>query len=260
MNSKTALITGASSGIGYELAKLFAKDNYSLVIVSRDETKLQEVARELEKIGSPKVAVIAKDLSRDGSAQELYNEVRSRGIEVNILVNDAGFGEHGLFVETDLEKELKIIHLNIISLTVLTKLFLKEMVKRNEGRVLQLSSIAGFMPNPLLAVYSATKAYVQSFTDSLINELKDSKVTVTALVPGATDTDFFNKADAENTVAANGSLSSPAEVALEGYKAMLAGEHRVIVGLKNKAMVAASNILPDEMVTAAGRAQMEEKN
>jgi uncharacterized protein len=259
-NYSTALITGASSGIGYQLAKLFAHDGYNLVLVSRNETRLNEVAAELlQQYGQVHVTVIAKDLSKDGSAQEVYQETQAQGIHVDVLVNDAGFGEHGLFAETDLDKELAMIHLNVLSLTHLTKLYLRDMLAKKQGRILQLASVASYQPTPLLAVYAATKAYVLSFSEALVNELKDTGVSVTALIPGATDTNFFIAAGAENSNAAHGSLSDPAEVAKAGYQALMRGEDKVVVGLKNQVMTAASNVLPDQANAAMARKQMEEK-
>jgi hypothetical protein len=260
VTNQTALITGASSGIGYQLARLFAQDGYNLVLVARTEEKLNQVAQEFRnQFSNQKITAIAKDLSKDGSPQELYDETKRQGLTVDVLVNDAGFGEHGLFSETDLKKELDMIHLNVVSLTFLTKLYLQEMLSRKNGKILQLASIASYQPTPLLAVYAATKAYVLSFTEALINELKGTGVTMTALVPGATDTDFFNRAGAENTVAANGSLSDPAEVAKAGYEALMKGDDKVVVGFKNKAMAAASSALPDPVVAGMSRKQMEDE-
>lgn len=260
-NNQTALITGASSGIGYQLAKLFAQDGYNLVLVARNEDQLRKVAHEFtNQFGTQKITVIAKDLSKDGSPEEVYEETKRQGIEVNVLVNDAGFGEHGLFSETDLKKELAMIHLNVVSLTYLTKVYLQDMLVRKEGKILQLASVASYQPTPLLAVYAATKAYVLSFTEALINELKDTGVTMTALIPGATDTDFFRRAGAEDSHAAQGSLSDPAEVAKEGYEALMKGDDKVVVGLKNKAMTTVSNVLPDQVNAAMARKQMEDEN
>ena len=181
---QTVLITGATSGIGKELALLFAKEQYKLVIVARNKQKLQSTADELKENGSPQVTPISCDLSVAGNAQLLYEQIHERGIQIDVLINDAGAGEHGLFSETSLEEELAIIQLNITSLVHLTKLYLREMVERNEGKILQLASIASYQPTPLLTVYAATKAFVLSFTDALINELQDTNISVTALVNG----------------------------------------------------------------------------
>ncbi|WP_423145967.1 SDR family NAD(P)-dependent oxidoreductase [Rubrolithibacter danxiaensis] len=254
---QTALITGATSGIGYELTKLFAQDKFNLILVARNEQRLNEIAAELKSTYQINVTVIPKDLANDSGALEVYEETKRQGLTVNILVNDAGVGERGKFTETDFQKELEIIHLNIISLTHLTKLFLKEMVSRNEGRILQLASVASYQPTPLLAVYAATKAYVLSLTDALIHELKDTGVTMTALIPAPTDTDFFNKAHAENTVAAH-KADDPAMVAKEGYEALLKGEHHATASASVLAQVAMSTTLPNEAVSAMAEKYMKE--
>ncbi|WP_247236490.1 SDR family oxidoreductase [Telluribacter sp. SYSU D00476] len=258
---KTALITGASSGIGRELAKLFAKDGYNLVLVSRGEDTLQQLADELkQKHSIHKAIVIKKDLAKENAAQELYNEVKQQGITVDVLVNDAGVGVHGMFAtETDWEKESAMIHLNTLSLTHLTKLYLKEMVARNEGKILNLASIVSIMPSPLMAVYAGTKAYVYNFTQSLVNELKDTNVTITALLPNATDTDFFRKAGAENARVTE-MLDDAVMVAEEGYKALMKGETKVIPGgLMNKSYEVIAHLAPEEALAAMMRKNMEPK-
>lgn len=256
-NNKTALITGASSGIGLELARLFAADHYNLVLVSRDELRLREVASELRSLGSPTVTVIPKDLSKPNAPREVYDETQMKGIIVDVLVNDAGVGEHGYFVESDLEKDLHIINLNISGLVAMTKFYLRDMVGRNEGKVLQLASIASYQPTPLLAVYAATKSFVLSFTDALINELKDTLVTMTALIPPPTDTDFFRKAGAENTHAAQDKPEDPKVVAKAGYKALMEGKHHAFApGTKKQAVM--SSLMPNEANAAMARKLMEE--
>jgi short-subunit dehydrogenase len=246
--NKYALITGGSSGIGYELAKLFAADGYHLVIVARTEKDLQQKAAELSNQYGVKVTPIATDLFRPEAAFELYEKVKAQGIEVNVLVNDAGQGQFGLFVEQDLQRLLEIIQLNVVSFTALTHLFLKDMVGRNEGKILQLASIASQLPGPYQAVYHGTKAYVLSFTEALISELKDTNVSLTALQPGATDTDFFNKAEMQDSKILDSKLSDPAKVAKDGYEALMSGDDKIISGLKNKVMVGMSNVLPERMV------------
>jgi uncharacterized protein len=257
-----ALITGASSGIGYELAKLFGEKGYNLILVSRDEDQLEKTADAFIELYNVNVIVIPKDLFQPMAAFEIYDEVMSMGITVNVLVNDAGQGVYGKFVETDIREQLQIIQLNIASLTTLTHLFLKDMVARDEGKILQLASVASDMPHPLLAVYAATKAYVLSLTESLVNELKDTSVTITALQPGATATDFFHKAGAENAkVVQDGKLSDPARVARDGFDALMAGKDKVVSGLKNKVMSAMSHVTPDQMLAEQVRkTQLEEKD
>jgi short-subunit dehydrogenase len=246
--NKTALVTGASSGIGLELAKCFAKDGHNVVLVGRSETELDELAKNFENDYGIRATVIAKDLFEPKAARELYDEVRSRGIEVNYLVNDAGQGVYGKFAETDLDKELAIIELNVCSTVVLTKLFLKDMLARNEGRILQLASIVSKTPAPRSAIYSGTKAFIYNFTQAVISELDGTAVTMTALRPGATDTDFFRKESAENMRAVQeGDLAPANEVARDGYKAMMQGQPSIVSGLKNKAMDQLGDLMPDTL-------------
>jgi short-subunit dehydrogenase len=244
--SKTALITGATSGIGYELAKLFAKDQYNLVIVSRTQSELDAKADEFRQLGV-EVTTIAKDLSKMEDAKALCQEVN---VPIDVLVNDAGQGLYGLFTDNELERELGIIHLNICATVILTKHFLKEMVARGEGKILNLGSVAGKLPGPWQAVYHATKAFVLSFTTAVREEVKDSGVTLTALMPGVTDTDFFNKAGMNDSKAVQDkeAMAPPAEVAKDGYDALMAGNDRIISGLKNKVQVSMSNLMPDSNV------------
>jgi short-subunit dehydrogenase len=254
-----ALITGGSSGIGYELAKCFAEDGYNLILVARTAEDLQQRATELTQQYNVQVTPIAKDLFQPNAAQELYDEVKRQGITVNALVNDAGQGQFGLFVEQDISRLTEIIQLNVLSLTVLTHLFMKDMVARNEGKILQLASIASELPGPWQAVYHATKAYVLQLTESLIRELKDTGVTLTALQPGATDTDFFNKADMTDSKILDTKLSDPAKVAKDGYQALMKGDDKIVSGLKNKIMVGMSNVMPDTVVAAQMEKMQEPK-
>jgi short-subunit dehydrogenase len=248
LNSNYALITGGTSGIGFELAKLFAKDKYDLIIVARNQDELDETATELKKEGV-KVITISKDFFVSGAAFDLYDEIKNMGITVKVLVNDAGQGVYGKFIETDIQRELNIIQLNIGATVVLTKLFLKDMVKRNSGKILNVASIAGKVPGPYQAVYHGTKAFVHSFNEAVRNEVKDTEVTLTSLLPGATDTDFFRKADMlESKVVQEGHLGDAADVAKDGYDALMAGKDMVVSGFKNKVQVAMSNIMPDSVV------------
>jgi uncharacterized protein len=258
-NKKYALITGATRGIGYELTKLFAQDGYNLILVARTEEDLQQRVIEFEQY-SVQVISIAKDLMDPNAPFELYDEVKARGVTVDVLVNDAGQGQFGLFVESDIRRQLEIIQLNVSSLTVLTHLFLKDMVARNDGKILQLASIASELPGPWQAVYHATKAYVLSFTQALINELKDTEVTLTALQPGATDTEFFDQADMLNSKILDTNLSDPAKVAQDGYDALMKGTDKIVSGFKNKAMVASSNVMPDTMVAEQMHKMQKDKD
>ena len=258
--NKTALVTGATSGIGYELARLLAKDKYHLVITARSIDDLNEVATTFKNEGSPSVTCIEKDLFEPSAAEELYNEVKAKGIVVDVLINDAGQGVYGKFTETELQDELNIIQLNVASLVVLTKLFLKDMAERKQGRILQLASMVSKIASPLMAVYAGTKAFVYNFTQSLINEMKDSGVTIIALQPGATDTDFFNKAGAEDTkMVKEGKQADPADVAKDGYEALMAGDTKVVSGIKNKLQATMANVLPDEALASQMRDMNEEE-
>lgn len=259
-NSRYVLITGGTQGIGYELAKLFAEDGHNLILVARTQSDLEQRAAELSQQYGVQVVPVAKDLFEPNAPFELYDEVRSKGLTVDVLVNDAGQGQFGLFVETDIRRQLEIIQLNVSSLTALTYVFLKDMVARNEGKILQLASIASELPGPWQAVYHGTKAYVLSFTEALINELKDSAVTMTALQPGATDTDFFNKADMQNSKIMDTKMSDPAQVAKDGYQALMKGDDKIVSGFKNKAMVAMSNVMPDTMVAEQMNKMQKDKD
>jgi short-subunit dehydrogenase len=255
--SQTALITGASSGIGYELAKLFAKDHYNLVLVARSQERLMQISQELKELGSGNVTVISKDLSLPNGAAEVYKETKDKGITVNILVNDAGAGEYGSFLETDLNKELSIIQLNISSLVILTKLFMADMLALKEGKILQLASIASYQPTPKLAVYAATKAFILSFSDAIGLDLKDSGITVTALIPDATATDFFRKAGMEHTKAATDHPENPEVVAKIGYKALMNGDpHAYAPGVRTAVMQ--SVVMPNRKVAEKTEDQMKE--
>nr|WP_295924839.1 SDR family oxidoreductase [uncultured Dyadobacter sp.] len=246
---KYALITGATSGIGLELAKLFAQDGYNLVITARDIAELDETSALLRSSGV-EVVPIAKDLFDREQAFGLYADIKQRGIEIDVLVNNAGQGVYGKFDKTDIDRELMIIDLNIASLVVLTKCFLADMVARKSGKILNLASVASKLPGPWQAVYHATKAFVLSFTEAVREEVKDTGITLTALMPGVTDTDFFNKADMQESKAVQDedSMADPADVARDGFKALMEGKDRVISGLKNKVQVAMSNLTPDSVV------------
>jgi short-subunit dehydrogenase len=257
LNNNYALITGGTSGIGFELAKLFAKDKYDLIIVARNQDELDQAATELKKEGI-KVITISKDFFVSGAAFELYDEIKNMGITVKVLVNDAGQGVYGKFIETDLQRELNIIQLNIGATVVLTKLFLKDMVKRNAGKILNVASIAGKSPGPYQAVYHGTKAFVHSFNEAVRNEIKDTDVTLTSLLPGATDTDFFRKADMlDSKIVQEGHLGDAADVAKDGYDALMEGKDMVISGFKNKVQVAMSNIVSDSMAAESMRKTQE---
>jgi uncharacterized protein len=248
-NKPYTLITGGTSGIGLELAKIFADNGHSLVIVARDEAELTATQNQLQEKGVD-VITISKDLFEPSAPFEVYDEVKQKGIDIDILVNNAGQGVYGEFKDTDVARELDIVQLNISSVIVLTKLFLKDMLANGSGRILNLSSIASKAPGPFHSVYHGTKAFVQSFTEAIRNEVKDTGITLTALLPGATDTDFFAKADMleSKAVQDKSKLADPHKVAEDGYKALMSGDDMVVSGFMNKLNVALSNILPDSVV------------
>ena len=259
-NKKFALITGATSGIGHELAKLFAQNGYNEILVARSQEDLDQTASDLRKQYGVEVEVIAKDLFEPNAAFELYDTVKEKGIQVDVLVNDAGQGQYGKFVDTDIHREIQIIQLNVISTLVITKSFLKDMVARKDGKILQVASIAAKIPGPYQSVYHSTKAFLLAHTAALENELKGTGVTITALLPGGTDTDFFHKADMEDTkmVKDDGDkLADPADVAKDGYEALMKGEGKVVSGFKNKLQTAMSNIIPDSVIAAQTEKQMQ---
>lgn len=246
---KYALITGATSGIGHELAKLFAQDKYNLVIVARDPQELRQTAAALMQQYGIDVLTIAKDLFQRQAPLEVYEEIKAKGIQVDALVNNAGQGQYGTFTTTDINRELDMVQLNIGAYVTFTKLFLQEMVARKDGKILQVSSLGAEIPGPLQAVYHATKAFVTSFTEAVREENKESGVTITILEPGVTDTDFFNKASMERAkIVAEGSKADPAAVAKDGYEALMAGKDKVVSGFMNKVQAAISNVLPDNVL------------
>lgn len=257
-NQKYVLITGATSGIGYELARLFAQDKYNLVNVARSVEELQSCEAEFIDYGV-EIISIAKDLSDREQVFELCEQVRSKGIHIDILVNDAGQGLYGEFKDTDLERELATIDLNIGATVILTKHFLQAMVERNEGKILNLASIASKLPGPRQSVYHATKSFILSFSEALRSELSETNITVTALLPGVTDTDFFRKAEMLDSKAVQDkdAIADPADVAKDGYDALMAGDDKVISGFKNKVQVAMTNLMPDSTVANTMKKQQE---
>jgi short-subunit dehydrogenase len=253
-----ALITGGTSGIGYELAKLFAKDGHNLVLVARNEENLEHTAAELRQVNGIEVHTIVADLFEPNAAKTVYDTVKQAGITVEYLVNNAGQGEWGRFFRTGLDRDIDIVQLNVVALISLTKYFLQDMVSRNSGRILQLASSFAKTPAPYAAVYAASKAFVLSFSEALVNELEDTEVTVTALLPNATDTDWFHKAKAENTVTyKEAPLYDPAEVAASGYKALMNGDAKAEPGLMNKFQNAMGALMPDSTNAGMAEKQME---
>jgi short-subunit dehydrogenase len=247
-----AVVTGASTGIGYHLARVFAENGFD-VFITADENRLQEAAREIEALGA-KVYSVQADLSKDEEVERVWREVLATGRPVDAIALNAGIGTGGEFAsETDLKTELKIIDLNVKSTVHLAKLAVKQMVGRGSGRILITASIAGTMPTPLQAVYGASKAFDLEFAQSLRYELKDTGVTVTALKPGATDTEFFRRAGMEDTkVGSSGKeANDPAKVAQQGFDALMSGEQEVFAeSLSTKATGVMGRFMPDSVKAA----------
>jgi short-subunit dehydrogenase len=255
---KTALVTGASSGIGLDLAKRFAAEGYDVALVARSEGKLKEVAAAIEAEHKVRAHVVTADLAKAGAAEELMAAVAARGITVDVLVNNAGYASYGAFAETDLADELAMIQVNVVALTHLTKLAVRQMVARKSGRVLNVASTAAFQPGPLMAVYYATKAYVLSFSEALANELRGTGVTVTALCPGPTATGFQARAQMEESKLVRGKAIMTSEtVAKAGYAGLMKGKTVVIPGMSNKMMAQAVRFLPRNTVANLVRSAQE---
>jgi hypothetical protein len=245
LKGKTALITGASGGIGYDLAGLLAKEGCNLILVARSSEKMISLANALEKQYGIKIHVITKDLSYAESANELYREIAGSGLQVDTLINNAGFGNWGLFAETNLEKELSMIDLNVRTLTVLTKLFLQPMLQRKSGHILNVASTAAFQPGPYMAVYYATKAYVLSFTEALSEELKGTGISVTTLCPGPTETGFGKTAEIEKSKFFTSlKVVKSSDVASFALKALKRKKRLAIHGTMNRLIVWINRFTP----------------
>lgn len=258
---KTALITGASNGIGLELAKIHASKGDNLVLVARNKSKLDELKTELEKQYKISVYTIGKDLSAANSAQDIYNETTEKKIQIDYLINNAGFGDFGMFYETDWNKELQMINLNITTLTQFTKLYLKDMVKRKGGKIMNVASTAAFQSGPTMAVYYATKAYVLSFSEAVDNEVRDKGVTITTLCPGATESGFQAAAKMEESALVKGKkLPTSKEVAEYGYWSMMQGKTVAIHGLMNWIMANSVRFTPRSLVVKITRKIQDKAN
>ncbi|KJF43995.1 SDR family NAD(P)-dependent oxidoreductase [Draconibacterium sediminis] len=255
-----AVITGASTGIGRELAHIHAEKGGDLVIVARSKDKLEALKKELETKHSIKVYVIAKDLGLPESPKEVYDEIKKVGIETEILINNAGFGGVGVFHELNYEQHMAMINLNITSLTAMTRLFLPDFVARNSGKILNTSSTASLMPGPLQAVYFATKAYVTSFSNALSAELADTNVTVTNLMPGATETEFGASSGMDKTAMFK-KTASARKVAEAGYNAMLKGKIDVVSGLTTaqKIMISGIPFMPKKLLLKIVKSMQQPK-
>jgi hypothetical protein len=246
-NKKTTLITGASSGLGLEFARIFAREGFDLVLVARSEGKLTELADELKSKHGTQSTVIGKDLAVPGSPDEVYAEIQQKMITVDVLVNNAGFADYAYFVESDLNKQLQMMQLNIVTLTHLTRLFLPGMNQRGYGRILNVSSTAAFAPGPLMAVYYASKAYVLSFSEAIAAELRGTGVKVTALCPGPTESGFQQRAAMQDSKLVQSDLMSAETVAEIGYRGLMKGDHMVIPGFMNQVQTFLPRLMPRNM-------------
>jgi uncharacterized protein len=241
-----AVITGASSGIGYELARKFASNGYDLVIAASNPDKLREAARSLSEVGPrAQVEAVQTDLSKPEGVRKLYDRLRELGRPVDVLAANAGVGVYGEFTETALDAEIALIDLNITSQVHLIKLVVPEMKQRRQGDILITSSIAGTMPGPHYAVYAASKAFMNSFGQAIRNELSDAGVNVTVLMPGLTDTEFFERAHMEDSKAAQGPKQSAAEVADAAFEGLQNRDDHVVPGLMNKMTAGISRVLSE---------------
>ncbi len=247
---KTSLITGASSGIGSELTKLFAQDGYNLVLVARSKKRLEHLANDVKEKYGVSTYIISKDLSKETSPDEIFAELKKKSIHIDILVNNSGTQVYGPFHETDLQNNLQMIQVNLLSLTHLTRIFIPEMLKRGYGKILNVGSTGSFGPGPLNAVYCATKSYVLNFSEAITEELKGTGVTVTTLCPGATKTEFAKRAQIEDIrlFSYEFMVLDAVEVAEIGYRALMKGKTVVVAGIVNKLMIFSLRFTPRKIV------------
>ena len=243
------LITGASSGIGMELARVFAKNNHNLILVARSAEKLEELKKEIENDSEVVAEVIPTDLARPEAAEKLYEQIKHKNLHVDILVNNAGFGDHGLFAESDPKRNDDMIVLNVLTLTKLTRLFLTEMIRLKHGRVLNVASTAAFQPGPLMSVYYATKAYVLSFSEALHEELHGTGVTVTALCPGPTQSGFQAAANMADVPLLDAmTIPTSLDVAEYAYEAMMNKKVVAVHGILNGLIAKSTAIVPRSLL------------
>lgn len=256
---RTALITGSSNGIGYELARIHAMKGGDLILVARSLSKLREIREQLENKYHVQVYIIGKDLSVASSAKEIFEEVKENHITVEYLINNAGFGNFGLFAESDWSRQEQMINLNVTTLAYFTWLFLPEMIYRRSGKVMNVASVASFAPGPTMAVYYATKAFVLSFSEAIYNEVSDYGITVTALCPGPTQSGFQETASLQGSKLFTGkNIPAAREVAQYGYRSMMKGKTVAIHGIKNKILAHSIRIAPRSLVPKITR-RIQEK-
>lgn len=250
-----ALITGASVGIGRELARIFAESGHDLVLVARNVEQLKQVAAECQSLGSGTARVLPKDLSVPGAAREIFDELKRDGVAIDVLVNNAGFGNYGRFAEVDLDADLRLLQVNIVALTALTKLFLPDMLARGSGRIMNVASMAAFQPGPYLSTYYASKAYVLHFSEAIASECAGRGVIVSALCPGPVATEFQARAGITGARHFKGKATMDARtVALAGYHGLMRGRRIVIPGKANNLLVQLTRLMPRRFTTfAAGK-------
>lgn len=256
----TAVVTGASSGIGYEFARLLAREKYDVVLVARNLDRLNDIRQEVQTRHGVRALVVPADLTREDAAPGICQEIRSAGLQVDMLINNAGFGYCGPYTEQSWENEQHILQVNLMSLAHLTRLILPDMIARKKGYICNVASTAAFFPGPFMAVYYATKAYVVSYSRALRNELRGSGVCVSALCPGPTATNFQTVANVQDTrLFQLGNMATAADVAEYGYRCLLKNKAVAIPGWSNRFLVFTSRFLPRETVTGMVRWVQETK-
>ncbi|MCS1350988.1 SDR family oxidoreductase [Mechercharimyces sp. CAU 1602] len=257
---QTALITGASSGIGEELAKVFARNNHDLILVARREDRLAKLAQELQQQYGVQAEVLAEDLGDEGAPVRIYEQMKQSGKQVDILVNNAGFGSFGSFVEQDLESELNMVDVNVKALVALTRLFLPDMVERGYGGILHTASVVGLLPGgPLMSIYYATKSFVVSFTQALANELEGTGVKVSALCPGPTKTGFPERASWDASKVMKSAMTA-SQVAQIGYDGFQNGKILTVPGFSNRLIIRLGQMLPRKVVTKVVRRSQDARS
>ncbi|MFM2063898.1 MAG: hypothetical protein RLZZ507_3569 [Cyanobacteriota bacterium] len=255
---KNVLVTGSAQGIGYQLAYIFARHHYNLVLIDIDAENLAIISEEFRQKFGVDVKILVKDLSVSTSPDEIFTELQQEGIKIDVLVNNAGIGTYGVFSETDLTQELKLLQINIVSLTHLTKLFVKDMISQGSGKILNVASVAAFQPGPLMAVYFASKAYVLSFSEAIANELEGTGVTVTALCPGPTASKFQKSAAMEESKISHVNRMMTTEtVAKIGYDSLMANKTIAIPGIRNQILARSVRFAPRNIVTKIVRSMHE---
>lgn len=258
--NRTALITGASSGIGRELALIHARNGDDLVLVARSVFKLQRLKTEIENTYKSSVHIIIRDLSVQNAAAGVYDELVKLNIQIDYLINNAGFGDFRLFADSDWKKQEQMINVNIMALTHLTRLILPGMIERGHGRILNVSSLAAFQPGPTMSVYFASKAFVLSFSQAINNELKDKGITVTALCPGSTDTAFHEVTVGDHSLLKERPMDPASDVAMFGYDAMMNGKPVAIYGARNRFLIFMSRFFSREVIVRTTRRIQESKH